>query len=126
VKRFAYWCDPLFLACCSFYVVNRWLVKPHVHSHFLRGQFNDCLLIPCALPLVLWAQRRLGLRRHDEFPSVGEICFHLVIWSVLCEVVGPHVMRVTGDVWDVVAYTVGGIAAWFWWRSQALTSLRRA
>ena len=119
MKRFAYWCDPLFLAACALYALNRWEVKPHVRSPFLHGQFNDCLLIPCALPLVLWLQRRLGLRKHDEFPSASEIGFHLVVWSVLCEVVGPHILRVTGDIKDVVAYCGGGLVAWLWWRWQA-------
>lgn len=121
MKRFAYWRDPLFLTACAFYALNRWLVKPHVHSPFLRGQFNDCLLIPCALPLVLWMQRQLGLRWHDEFPAFDEISLHLVVWSVLCAVIGPHLMRVTGDVWDVVAYTGGALVAWLWWRSRAQT-----
>ena len=119
MKRFGYWRDPLFLLCCGLYAINRWGVKPHVHSPFLRGQFDDCLLIPCALPLVLWLQRKWSLRFHDEFPGAGEIGFHLLVWSVLFEVIGPHIMRVTGDVLDVLAYTGGGLLAWLWWRYQA-------
>ena len=126
MKTFGYWRDPLFLTTCALYAANRWLVKPHVHSPFLRGQFNDCLLIPCALPLVLWLQRQFGLRGHDEAPSGGEILFHLVIWSVLFEVIGPHLMRVTGDVWDVVAYSAGGVIAWRWWRWRAQAAPRGA
>jgi hypothetical protein len=125
MKRFGYWRDPLFLISCTLYATNRWIVKPHVHSPFLRGQFDDCLLIPCALPLVLWFQCRVGLRRHDEFPLLSEIAFHLVVWSVLCEVIGPHIMRVTGDVWDVVAYSAGALVAWLWWRSRAQVGLVR-
>jgi hypothetical protein len=116
MKRFGYWRDPLFLMCCTLYVVNRWAIKPHVHSPFLHGQFNDLLLIPCALPLVLWLQRHLGLRKHDAPPSASEIGFHLVAWSLLMEVAGPHLMRVTGDPLDVVAYAVGGVLAGLWWR----------
>ena len=126
MKQFGYWRDPLFLAGCTGYVLNRWLVKPHVHSLFLRGQFNDCFLIPCALPLLLWWQRRCALRRHDGFPTAAEIGFHLVVWSVLFEIVGPHLMRVTGDVGDIVAYTAGGLIAWGWWRWQAERSRHHA
>ena len=115
VKRFAYWLDPLCLICCGFYALNRWIVKPRVHSAFLRGQFDDMLLIPCALPLVLWLQRKLRLRNHDLPPTPAEIFFHLLVWSVLFEVIGPHIMRVTGDPLDVLAYVVGGIAAGLWW-----------
>ena len=73
------------------------------------------LLIPCALPVALWLQRRLGLREHDRPPSNAEIALHLLVWSVLFEVIGPHIMRTTGDPLDVLAYIVGGIAAAFWW-----------
>lgn len=77
------------------------------------------LLIPCALPLVLWLQRKLGLRNHDGPPTVSEIAFHLVVWSILFEVIGPHIMRVTGDPLDVLAYVVGGVAAGLWWNRSA-------
>lgn len=122
MKRFGYWRDPLFLTGCALYALNRWCVRPHVHSPFMRGQFNDCLLIPCTLPLLLWSQRRLGLRRHDEFPQAGEIIFHLFIWSVLFEIIGPYIMYVTGDVRDIVAYGAGGLVALCWWRWQAKIS----
>ena len=116
MKPFRYVTDPLCVTCCSLYATNRWLVSPHVHSRFLRGQFNDLMLIPCALPLVLWAQRRLGLRQTDTRPTGSEILFHLVIWSILCEVIGPHIMRTTGDYLDVLAYAVGAGLAFLWWR----------
>jgi hypothetical protein len=119
MNGFGYWRDPLFLAACSAYLINRWLVKPHVHSPFLIGQFSDCLLIPCALPLVLWLHRRIGARRHDRFPMPGEIVFHLAVWSVLFELIGPRLLPVTGDVLDVAAYWAGGALACLWWRAQA-------
>jgi hypothetical protein len=122
MRPFGYGRDPLFLMCCALYAVNRWAIKPHVHSPFLHGQFNDLLLIPCALPLVLWLQRQLGLRQHDAPPTVGEIAFHLVAWSLLMEVVGPHLVRVTGDPLDVLAYAVGGALAGIGWHVGSLRS----
>lgn len=119
MKAFRYWRDPLCLISCALYALNRWGVKPHVHSPFLRGQFDDLLLIPCALPLVLWLQRKLGLRKHDAPPTAGEIIFHLVVWSVLFEVIGPHLLRVTGDPLDVLAYVAGGVVAALWWQFAA-------
>lgn len=115
MRPFRYWRDPVCLSCCALYVLNRWVVKPHSHSAFLRGHFNDLLLIPCALPLLLWLQRQLGLRRHDGPPTVSEIAFHLGIWSVLFEVIGPRLLPVTGDVWDVLAYGLGAVLAGVWW-----------
>jgi hypothetical protein len=84
------------------------------------------LLIPCALPVLLLMQRWLRLRDMDEPPTWGEIALYAVFWSILFEMIGPHLMRgVTGDPWDVVVYFVGGIAAGLWWNRHKL-SFRRA
>src|SRR5436309_1157829 len=128
MRRFRYWADPLCLACCAAYVLNRWLLKAHWHSAFLHGYFNDLLLIPCALPPVLWLQRQLGVREHDRAPQFSEIALHLAVWSILFEVVGPHLMaHATGDPLDVVTYVIGGLAAlgWWSWRSGNASSLKR-
>jgi hypothetical protein len=119
VRRFRYFCDELFLTAAIGYAVNRWVVKPLVTSAFLRGHFNDLLLIPAALPVILWVQRRTGLRSDDGMPSWSEIALHLVVWSVICEFIGPiWLHRGTADLWDVAAYFVGGLAAGFWWNHR--------
>ena len=116
MKRFGYFRDELFLTAATCYGLNRWLVKPLVASPFMRGQFNDLLLIPAALPVVLWVQRKLGLRTKDVPPSWSEIGFHLLVWSAICEYIGPMWLhRGTSDLWDVAAYAVGGVAAGVWW-----------
>ena len=121
VKRFGYLRDPLFLICSSLYAVNRWLIRPHVHSTFLRFHFNDLLLMPCALPPLLLMQRWLRLRQHDKFPTGGEITLYLIVWSILFELIGPHLMhRATGDIWDVVAYVAGAILAGIWWHRDQI------
>lgn len=125
VKAFRYLRDGLFLLACSLYAINRCGVSPHAHSAFLRGHFNDLLLMPCALPPLLLLQRRLKLRTHDRMPSAGEIALYLAVWSILFEVIGPHIMRrATGDPWDVAAYVAGGIVAGLWWNRRALFPLR--
>ncbi|MDB6057019.1 MAG: hypothetical protein JWO95_863 [Verrucomicrobiales bacterium] len=120
MKQFRYALDPLCLACCALYALNRWILKPHVDSVFLHGYFNDMLLIPCALPIILWMQRKVGLRKTDAPPDLAEILFHLVVWSVLFEAIGPHIMNTTGDIWDVVVYTIGAFVAWVWWNRREL------
>lgn len=116
MRPFGYFRDPLFLLCCALYALNRWVLKPRVHSAFLHDHFNDLLLIPCALPVLLWLQRKLRIRTHDQPPTVGELALYLVVWSILFEFIGPHLMRgVTGDPWDVVSYFAGGILAAAWW-----------
>jgi hypothetical protein len=115
LKPFRYLLDPLCLAGCIAYVLNRWLIKPHTLSPFLHSHFNDLWLIPCALPPLLWIQRQLRLRTHDQYPSSREIFATLAIWSVLFEIIGPLYMTTTGDPLDIVAYSAGALAAWLWW-----------
>jgi hypothetical protein len=120
VSKFRYLGDRLFLITCSLYALNRWVINPHVHSPFLRYHFNDLLLIPCALPPLLLVQRWLGLRSHDTAPTASEITFHVIVWSILFELIGPHIMsRATGDPWDAVAYAAGGLLAGLWWHRRA-------
>ena len=116
MNRFGYWRDPLFLTATIGYFLNRWLLKPLLPSTFLHGHFADLLLIPAALPVVLWVQHLVGLREHDRVPSWTEMLLHLAVWSLICEFIGPHWLHHgTADVWDVVAYAVGGVVARLWW-----------
>jgi hypothetical protein len=101
------------------YLLNQFFLKTHFSWGFLHSYFNDFLLIPAALPLLLWLQSRLQLREHDPFPTPSEIVFHLLIWSLLFEVIAPHLIRTTGDPWDVVAYAGGGLLAWMVWRGKS-------
>jgi hypothetical protein len=115
--RFRYLSDPLFLIGCSLYALNRWLLKPHLSSTFLRFWFNDLLLIPCALPVALWLFRMLGLRDGDEPPSFLDLTWILVVWSLLFEWIGPKfIPRTTADWRDVIMYWMGGICAWLFWQ----------
>jgi hypothetical protein len=120
VKPFGFYRDPLFLTGCAAYGLNRWLLKPHVHSNFLHSYFNDLWLIPCALPLVLYTHWRMALRTNRP-PTLGEVGGHLVIWSALFEWWGPKLWpSATGDVKDVLCYCVGGVLAWAWWNRAML------
>jgi hypothetical protein len=120
MRRFGYLRDWLFLVAVAGYALNRWLLKPLLPSPFLHGHFNDLLLMPAALPVVLWVQRLVGLREDDLAPSWTEMVFHLAVWSVICEFIGPFWLHHgTADLWDVAAYAVGGIAACLWWNRFA-------
>ncbi len=125
MNRLLYLRDGLFFLSCSLYAINRWALKPRVHSPFLHDHFNDMLLIPCALPILLLMQRSLGLRDHDKPPTPGEIALYLVVWSILFEGIGPYIFpHSVGDPWDVAAYIVGGIFAGLWWQRYRLSPVR--
>ena len=126
MRTFGYLRDGLFLLTCSLYAINRWAIIPHSSNSFLRFHFNDLLLMPCALPPLLFLQRRLKLRTDDRVPSPGEITLYLIVWSVLFEVIGPHITRrATGDPLDVIAYVMGGIVAGLWWNRGMVVQPRR-
>lgn len=116
MKNFGYLRDPLCLAALLAYAVNRGLLIPMVPSGFLHGSFNDLLLIPAALPPVLWIQRRLGWRIHDRPPTPMEIFGHWAVWSLVCERLAPLILtRAVADFQDVVAYAIGALLAGLWW-----------
>lgn len=119
MNRFRYACDPLCLLACAVYTLNRWCVPLACKGLFLRGYFSDTLLIPAALPLMLWVQRRVGLRHTDTRPEWREILFHVIVWSVAAELIAPHLFaRATGDPWDVAAYAGGALIAGLLWQIE--------
>ena len=119
MKRTALLLDPVCIAACACYAINRWLIGPHVSAAWVHSWVDDVFLIPAALPLLLTMQRTLGLRQHDGLPTWTEILAHLAGWSLLFEYIGPILnQRSTGDIWDVVAYTIGAVAAGYWWNSH--------
>jgi hypothetical protein len=127
MPRFRYYRDPLFLVGSTAYAINRWLVKPHAHTGFFHDHFNDCWLIPCALPLVLWLHQQFGLRRNDDPPLMSEIVPHLIFWSLLFKGLGPVICsHATPDLWDVPCYWGGGMMAWFWWHREAVSNRAEA
>src|SRR5690349_7716499 len=100
MTRFRYARDPLCAAACACYAANRWLVPLALKGFFLRNYFADTLLIPAALPLVLWVQRRTGLRATDAAPDWREILLHWAVWSVAAELIAPQLFaRAPGDPW---------------------------
>lgn len=126
MKRFRYALDPLCVGACVFYAVCRWVIRPHWSGLFWHGYSTDCLLIPAALPLLLWVQRQLGLRTHDRYPDWREIAVTFAVWSVAAEGVAPLLFKTAvGDWMDVVAYAGGAIVAGVWWSYARRTGFDR-
>lgn len=129
MSRFGYPRDPLCGLSLAAYATNHLLVVPHLPGlvqarvpwawPFLHSHFDDLLLIPAALPVVLWLQRLLGLRTHDRTPTWTEMLAHLAIWSVICKGAGPLCLHVgAADPWDILFFAAGGGGAMIWWRHQ--------
>ncbi len=116
--RFGYARDPIFLTALAAYLVNRLLIKPHLHGYspLFDGHFDDSLLVPVALPIFLLVYRLLGLRPDDAPPRFWEMAWHLLVWSVFFKWFGPVVLhRSVADPVDVACYAGGGMAAWLLW-----------
>lgn len=118
MKNFHYLRDPLFLVSCAAFLLNQYVVKAHFpHApRFFFWHFNDCFTIPCALPPLLWLQRRFKLRDNDRPPTLGEVTSHLIFFSLFFKWFAPHFLhRDVADPWDVLAFSAGAIIAYFVW-----------
>ena len=114
--RFRYAFDPLSMSSSLGYAVLRWVVKPRAGPGFFHNHATDLLLIPAALPLVLWIQHWLGWRTHDRPPELGEIVLHLAVWGVISEALGPWLFRHgTADWRDLLAYAAGALLGYVFW-----------
>jgi hypothetical protein len=120
--RFGYLRDPLFLACVLVYFVNRFVLKTIWETGFVHEHLNDLLCIPFWVPIMLWVERRLGLRRDDSPPEAVEVVVPLVLWSWLFEIALPRTelfgRYCTADHRDVLYYAAGALGAavfWRWW-----------
>lgn len=106
------------LFCWSVYTINRFLIKPIAphYWHWIHNWFQDFLLVPSLLPLILWGLRKLDLRTHDRVPTWPEILLHTSWWSFFFEFFGPRVLhKGTADIGDVIAYFTGGILSGLIW-----------
>jgi len=121
-RRFAYLADPLFLAASALFLANTLAGRRLLGGQFpfLKNHFNDCLLIPAALPPLLWVLRKLKLRSHDSPPGLGEILECTLLWSFCFEWVFPRYFhKGTADWLDVASYAAGAVLAWNFWRMEA-------
>ena len=120
---FRYFADPICITCLIIYPINRWYLKPHhIGGWFTHGYLNDVMCLPLFLPIILYLQRLMRVRRHDGNPRLWEVLQHWVIFSVVFEVILPTMPKAfthTQDPWNVVAYLSGGVAAGIIWKWRA-------
>ena len=127
---FAYLKDPVFLMCFCLFWINRNLEQCELSTPLLRSYLNDIICIPFWVPIMLWMQKKTGLRKHDRPPESFEIVIPLVVWAVLFEVVIPGhrewAVPAVADPYDVLCYSVGSLVAVVTWRWYYCTSRSRA
>src|SRR4051794_23942385 len=116
MRPFRYIFDPMFVASLVVYALNRFALRPRLSTPFLHQHLNDLLCIPFWLPIMLFVQRKLGLRgAGDVPPRGGEIVIALMWWSWMFELWLPNTDLCRewciADPWDVMYYSVGALIA---------------
>jgi hypothetical protein len=99
-RPFRYFADPVCIACLIIYPINRWYLKPHrIGGHFTVAWLNDVLCLPLFLPMILYLQRRLGVRWNDDPPRMWEVLQNWVIFCVVFQGIArmPRYFRASGD-----------------------------
>jgi hypothetical protein len=118
MSRFNYLADPVCVCALLTYALNRFWWKQSFSAvfPFLRDHLDDFLLIPAALPVLLWVFKQTGLRKSDAPPSLQEVLYWATVWSVVFEGIFPIAFRKGVQDWkDVGSYFAGGLLAWVLW-----------
>jgi len=77
--------------------------------------------------MMLWIQRRLGLRMHDRHPDGRELGMHLLVWAIIAEIIGPFFLHAGVSDWkDAIAYCAGALIAWFVWDGRVCAKFANA
>jgi hypothetical protein len=88
----------------------------------LRGYFSDVLALIVCVPIFINIQILFGTRRVYRI-HLWEIGLYLLIFSFVYEYLYPMIWdKSTADLYDVVAYALGGIILWAF---QILRDFRR-
>jgi len=118
-RSFRYFTDPACVISLIIYPINRFYLKPHhIGGWFTHGYLNDVLCLPLFVPMILYVQHIVGLRRHVRFPSLWEIFQSWAAFVLVFQVITPRYPKVfitAGDPFDILAYLVGGIVAGIYW-----------
>jgi hypothetical protein len=122
-RPFRYLADPVCITSLILYTINRYVLKPHhIGGWFTHGYLNDVLCLPLFVPMILYFQHIIGLRKGFEYPHVWEILQNFAAFTVIFQAVIPRFPKTfisAGDPYDIIAYLVGGVIAGFYWHRRA-------
>lgn len=121
--QFRYIRDPVFVVSVSLYLINEFIILEYgiFKTGFIAFYFNDFLLVPVVLPILLFISKKLKLRLVDIPPTLLELIIPLLIWSVLFEFIFPYfISKGTADLLDILFYFLGGLLSWMIWNRAHL------
>lgn len=111
--------DPIFWIGVALYFLNKFWMQSYFDSPFFKGYVTDLLAIPIGLPFIIGLLQTVKLR-DDSTPRSLEVLALVTAASVLFEGIMPHTTIFgpygKGDIFDVMAYAVGGLGGIIWWK----------
>ena len=111
------------------YPINRFYLKPHhIGGWFTHGYLNDVLCLPLFVPMILYVQYVLGVRKHRDFPRLWEVFQSFLAFTLVFQFITPRFPKTfitAGDHYDIIAYFAGGLVACIYWSRVAREGVRR-
>ena len=105
---------PLLLIAVTLYLLKILLFKMGIHIQLVQNYLGDLLCMPVVLTCTLWFQRHITTRNPDYQFTIYHVLVAVALYSVLFEWILPNQSpKYTADLWDVVAYSLGGIIFYF-------------
>jgi hypothetical protein len=124
--NFGVWQNPLVLGSTFLYVLHSVLRQFFPEPWFLQFYLNDLLCMPIVLGAAIFLQRNLVLRQPAYALTGYQIAIVVIYWSVMFEGVIPKfVERYTADIFDVIAYSLGGLLFYLFGNSGQSDLVRR-
>ena len=113
--------DPFWGISIACYIIHRFWQVLSPDSGWMDRHWNDLWMLPCALPLILSLYGALGMRAHALRVTGGEILWHGLLWGFMAEFIGPLLFdHAVSDLWDLLAYALGGFLMFFRWHCTEL------
>lgn len=105
---------PLFILASLLFLLNQFLESRQIFLPYIHAYLDDLLCFPIVLTLTLSLLRKIYQNPHFRFTTM-QIVFAVAYFSLVFEVILPYFSaNYKGDVWDVVAYSLGAKVFWKW------------
>lgn len=112
LERFNFWMF-IFLVGSAF-LVFLLQKNSYVLPKLLNNYYNDFASIPIVLSVSLWFAKRIRQNNELQF-SFWQCMLFVVMYSWFFENYLPKInSRYTADMFDVLAYFLGGLSFYFW------------
>ncbi|WP_160136330.1 hypothetical protein [Chryseobacterium sp. c4a] len=119
-KKISYW----FLLGLAAWVLIVQLRKNGMFIPFINNHFTDCITVPMYCYLIEYIMNSLlGFRWKPDFKFVMTSILYLsFLFEVLCPRLSP---LFTGDIFDVLAYFLGGMLYYFFKIKSFFTIIKK-